>query len=272
MRRIQDPNLAPGDLFKGRDSGNNTPGTFIRRQWTNDLQEEVCLFIESTGMLLDTTFYVDGTGDRTQLQQAINDYVHRGNYYTVTGTADALILTPSATMKAPPTLEHGQVYRFDAPNPNTGASTLTIGVNTKPIKTVTGVDTPAGYLGFGETKARYDSVNEWFVADREIERGSNANGKYKKFSDGRMDLLVSGNNTAVLANTAPATFTRTVPATMFDILGAVSLAGSNLNGVLFLYAESATDVNTLTFRVWNASGASRTYIYDQDATVKTRWY
>ena len=89
MRRIQDTNVGPGDTFISRDPGTNTPGTKIRRAHKNDVQEEICRAIESTGEAVDTTLYSVGDGNRDQLAQMIAHYGSGGavNYIESAGSA-----------------------------------------------------------------------------------------------------------------------------------------------------------------------------------------
>jgi hypothetical protein len=108
---------------------------------------------------------------------------YSGEYMTAGGTANAITLTTA--YGTPVTeLSVGMQFRFTASTLNTGASTINVdGVGAVTVKTVTGADTPAGYIRDDVyTTVIYDGTN--FVANRSIERGSNSNGDYIRFEDG----------------------------------------------------------------------------------------
>lgn len=98
------------------------------------------------------------------------------------GTANAITLAAAYKREA---LSHGDVLRFRATSTNTGASTIKLdGLAVVPAVTVTGAAMPAGYIRTGvDTVAVYDGAR-WIV-DRAPEHGSNANGTYTRYADGR---------------------------------------------------------------------------------------
>jgi hypothetical protein len=101
---------------------------------------------------------------------------------TYGGTANAITLAAAYKREA---LSHGDVLRFRATSTNTGASTIKLdGLAAVPAVTVTGAAMPAGYIRTGvDTVAVYDGAR-WIV-DRAPEHGSNANGTYTRYADGR---------------------------------------------------------------------------------------
>jgi hypothetical protein len=99
---------------------------------------------------------------------------------TVGGSANALALT------SPVVLATGAKLRFRATSANTGAATIALnGGAAKDCRTITGAVLPSGYIRTdADTEAVYDGT--YWVLDREIERGSNANGDFTRFADGRL--------------------------------------------------------------------------------------
>lgn len=103
------------------------------------------------------------------------------------GTPNAVLLTYGQSA-----LVVGQQVRFRAINANTGATTINLdGLGAIACRTVTGVALPAGYIRTGvETVATYDGT--FWVVDRMVERGSNANGEWVRYADGRQECKHSG--------------------------------------------------------------------------------
>ncbi|MDP2737226.1 MAG: DUF2793 domain-containing protein [Pseudorhodobacter sp.] len=104
-----------------------------------------------------------------------------GAFATCGGSANALTLATGGSL---PSLPTGLKLRFIATATNTAAATVAVdGLAVKTIKTVTGAVLPAGYLRTGRvTEMTWDGVS--FIAERQIERGSNGNGSYVKWADG----------------------------------------------------------------------------------------
>lgn len=114
-----------------------------------------------------------------------------GPYMTYGGTANAVTLT-SVNQKAIASLVTGMQLRFRATAENTGAMTINPdGLGAITVKTITGVDTPADYIRTDvDTVVTYDGTH--FIADRQIERGSNANGEYVRWADGTQSFEFLG--------------------------------------------------------------------------------
>jgi hypothetical protein len=103
------------------------------------------------------------------------------------GTADAVALTTGGKISG--TVPTGLQVRFRASDPNTGATTIALDGGT-PIacRTITGVALPSGYIRTDvDTVAIYDGT--FWVLDRQIERGSNANGTFTRWADGTMECI-----------------------------------------------------------------------------------
>jgi len=103
---------------------------------------------------------------------------------TVGGTADAITLTTGASL---PSLPTGLQLRWRAGSANTGATTINVdGLGAQACVTVTGAALPAGYIRTDiDTEAEWDGAN-WKVR-RETESGSNSDGVWTRFADGRQE-------------------------------------------------------------------------------------
>lgn len=104
-------------------------------------------------------------------------------YVTYGGTANAITLTGALPAGAS-SIPVGTQVRFRATATNTGATTINLdGVGAVACRTITGVALPSGYIRTGvDTVASFDGT--YWVLDRQIEYGSNANGEYTRFADG----------------------------------------------------------------------------------------
>lgn len=98
------------------------------------------------------------------------------------GSADAITLTTGAGITGTPPA--GLRLRFRAGAANTGAATIALdGGAAIDCRTITGVALPAGYIRTDtDTEATFDGT--YWVLDRKLERGSNANGLYTRYPDG----------------------------------------------------------------------------------------
>lgn len=107
-------------------------------------------------------------------------------FCSVGGTANARTLTTGANLLS---LSAGQRLVFIPPATNTASTTFAVdGLAPVTGKTVTGVNLPADYLRAGvPTFAIFDGTN--LVVDRMTEYGSNANGHYWRYADGKQECL-----------------------------------------------------------------------------------
>lgn len=147
--------------------------------------------------------------------------IHGSALRGLVGVAQTVGGTPNAITVDMPTggLAGGLTFMFRPASTNSGATTLNLsGTGVKGCITVTGAALPAGYLVAGEpTLVRYNGTS--FVIERSVEYGSNANGEYWRYADGRQICSVAGGGqdtttasgslfmtTAVTTWTFPATF------------------------------------------------------------------
>lgn len=99
----------------------------------------------------------------------------------VGGSANARTLTSGAGFAAIPA---GLALRFLAPAANTGSATINLdGLGAQPCVTITGAPLPAGYIRPDTDTLAIWTGSAWML-DRQIERGSNANGEYTRWADG----------------------------------------------------------------------------------------
>ena len=91
----------------------------------------------------------------------------------------------------------GTRVRFRAATPNTGSATINLdGHGARQCRTITGAVLPAGYIrSDAETEATFNGTH--WILNRETESGSNSNGIWFRFADGRQycesqGLLQSG--------------------------------------------------------------------------------
>lgn len=104
-----------------------------------------------------------------------------GLWCTYGGTANAVALTYGVAA-----VTTGTMVRFKATAANTGPATINLdGKGAIACRTIKGDVLPADYIRTDAlTSAWYDGTH-WIV-DRQIEVGTNANGIYTKYADGRM--------------------------------------------------------------------------------------
>jgi hypothetical protein len=180
-------------------------------------------------------------------------------YVTYGGTANAITLTGALPAGAS-SIPVGTQVRFRATAANTGSSTINLdGVGAVACRTITGVDLPSGYIRTGvDTVASFDGT--YWVLDRQIERGSNANGDYTRFADGNQICIhsITGSATTTAAGSI---FTSgddswTFPAAFVSTTGLALAATSNFAGRwINVYAATTT---TATIRQFNATSNAST--------------
>lgn len=180
-------------------------------------------------------------------------------YVTYGGTANAITLTgalPTGASSVP----IGTQVRFRATAANTGATTISLdGLSAVACRTVTGVALPSGYIRTdADTVATFDGT--YWVLDRQIERGSNANGEYIRLADGAQICThaITGSATTTASGSiyTSGDDTWTFPAAFASTTGLAFAGTSNFVGRwLNIYAATTT---TATIRQFNASSNAST--------------
>jgi len=198
----------------------------------------------------------------------------------VGGTANAITLTAFDV----DTLLAGQQVRFLATVTNTGATTINLDTSgTTTCKTLTGAALPAGYIRTDVyTTATYNGT-DWIV-DREPEYGSNANGYYWRYADGRQECYLRKQITYTAATymsatwSFPASFASGTLANVNANIDATSWGGNVPAGLAMGDVETAIGnaLNTYAgIQVWTRTGAvslvggNNCYVY---CAAVGRWY
>ena len=202
---------------------------------------------------------------------------HRGNlipsaYAACGGTANAITLTSGWSMAAIPT---GLQLRFRATAANTGAVTIAVdGLAAVAAKTVTGASLPGGYIRTGvNTAATWDGGN-WIV-DRQIERGSNANGDYVRYPDGSQLATVIGLYNAGMTSGQTVTGSWTYPAaflsgaTTLALFNCRSTSGANDQAAQRLSAAGSAGASSCDWAIYCATAISTARL---DIVAQGRWY
>lgn len=106
-------------------------------------------------------------------------FISSKSWATYGGSANAITLTAGYVA-----LVRGTQVRFRATAANTGAATINLdGLGARQCRTITGAVLPPGYIRTDvDTEATYDGT--YWVVDRQIEQGSNANGTFARLAVG----------------------------------------------------------------------------------------
>lgn len=106
----------------------------------NSLKDELENIVTSTGITLSSS-------DNFQIAKSVANYISAGDFYTESGTANAYVLSPVSSRKAPTAYVTGMRVRFFPGNANSGASTINVsGLGVKNIKNFGGTDLAAGVI------------------------------------------------------------------------------------------------------------------------------
>ena len=194
-------------------------------------------------------------------------------HYTIAGTANARTITTGLSLAAIPT---GMEVRFSTATVNTTTTTLNVdGLGAVTCKTVTGADLPSGYIRANViTTARYNGTN-WII-DREIERGSNANGEFVKFADGTQICTATISETLGVETasgsifTSPSDLTWTYPNafTNLDAIAGTSVRNDRFGWIAIRSRTSSAAIYRHCFSASLAAGSASTALL----TATGRWY
>ena len=134
-----------------QDIATKVEGSQLTAAEFNQIPSEIENAITSTGQTLTNA-------DVRQLVKAIAIYAAKGDFYTSTGTADAITLNPVSQMQAPTAYYLGMRIRFIATADNTGPVTIAVGtLGTVSLYNNEGEDLATGDITSGiEYSATYD--------------------------------------------------------------------------------------------------------------------
>jgi hypothetical protein len=173
-------------------------------------------------------------GGRVQIGAGVLNWggapVQTSRRATVAGTANALAISTDTGLHASPAT--GLQIRFRASAANTGAATIALDGGTAiACRTITGAVLPAGYIRTdADTVARYDGTH--WILDRAAERGSNANGSWVRYADGKQECRLTAFDIA-FSQATHCQSNWTYPAEFIAqpaISGVVNQNGSSLSG------------------------------------------
>jgi hypothetical protein len=194
-------------------------------------------------------------------------------HYTIGGTADVRTITTGLSLAAIPT---GMEIRFLTATTNTGSMTLNVdSIGAVTCKTFSGANLPAGYIRANIlTVARYDGTN-WII-DRQVERGSNANGEFVKFADGTQICTATISETLGVETasgsifTSPSDLTWTFPNAFVnvDAVTGSSVRGDRVGGISIRSRTTTTAIYRHWFATSLASGGTSLAILQ----AVGRWY
>jgi hypothetical protein len=194
-----------------------------------------------------------------------------GDYMAYGGTANSITLTSTNTLPNS-TLNVGDRVRFIATTTNTGPTTISVdGGAATACVTPTGVALPAGFIRTDVvTECEYDGSS--FVVSRKVESGSNANGEWTRWEDGKAILSVvkTGESVTFIPSGAIFGVVKTYPLPI-SIVSVSSYAASAADAGAWGTGNSAstTQFNVAIFRTTSGSTSGTTNI---SATVVGKWY
>ena len=122
-----------------QDIATKVEGSQLTAAEFNQIPSEIENTITSTGQTLTNV-------DVRQLVKAIAIYAAKGDFYSATGTADVIALSPVSQMQAPTAYHLGMRIRFIATADNTGPVTISVGT----LGTVSLYNNEGADLGPGE--------------------------------------------------------------------------------------------------------------------------
>lgn len=198
---------------------------------------------------------------------------------TYGGSANAITLTSGLGLTAIP---DGFKVIFRATATNTGTMTANLdGLGAKSVRTVTGVNTPSGYIrlsaspGFVTTEMRWSATGDYWIADRLIERNSNADGTFVRWADGTMDCtgpIISSSGVSITTASGggfrgtPDAWTYRVPFAAIPDVTILNRGNNHLIGALA--ALSATSVTPFVWRPDSSASVNTSY----QGRAIGRWY
>jgi hypothetical protein len=109
---------------------------------------------------ITSTGQTPSTSDLNQVAKTMADYAAVSTFYTDSGSADAYVLTPITTFKAPHAYINGMEIRFRAGNAGTGgAATVNVGgLGVESLKESDGVTNPSSIPTTEDSEYRYDGT------------------------------------------------------------------------------------------------------------------
>ncbi len=186
------------------------------------------------------------------------------------GSANAITLTTGAGLSG--TIPTGLQLRFRAASANTGATTIALdGGSAIACRTVTGVALPAGYIRTNaETVATYDGA--FWVLEREMEYGSNANGTFARYANGRMECqrICAVDHSSTGRQTFPWAAVFTGGTT--DVGASIAFADTTVISRINRYTNCVASSTTVSAVVLIGTGGTESETRNHVMTGTGRWY
>lgn len=207
--------------------------------------------------------------DTTKWAQIADFPIPHERVCTYGGTANAILLTSGLGLAQIP---KGFKVVFNASAANTGAMTASLdGLPAKPVKTITGADTPSGFIrvtaapDFVTTEMRWSSDGDCWIARRAPETGSNSNGTFTRLEDGTV-FMEGSLNGAPVENSSGGVYRSNELTVTYPI--SVSSPRTNINVSSAL--RWANMITSSAYRQWAgaSSATASSAIYNSTA----RWY
>lgn len=222
----------------------------------------------------DTLAMVQGGATKKVTLSQLQGSINSAAFCTAGGTANALTLTTNYLPAKSLSYVSGTRWRGRVGTTNTGASTVNVdGLGIKSLVTVTGAALPAGYIRTDvDTEFTYDFVLDKVKVGRETEYGSNANGEFWKYADGRLDCGFTATTSVTTVNSSGSVFLASSPAYTFaspfistpKVIVSGADSGSGLSAL-------RTSLTTTTVTV-NCYGASVSGKVTPEYTATGKWY
>ena len=219
----------------------------------------------------------DTTADKVMLSDHAWRGAQLGDYFTYGGTANAITLT-SANLRAGGTLIKGMKFRFEATATNTGATTIAVdGGSAITCVTPTGVALPAGFIRTDVfTECEYDGSS--FVVSRKVESGSNANGEWTRWEDGRQECTKSQSGTSSEFAFITVTFSRVFSIILYvnGIENGSGIGNNNGSGQYLSVRTNAVPISSTDAVLFNLQGGLNNRLNNTDYAfnfkAEGKWY
>lgn len=220
--------------------------------------------------------YVLANDNNGTWRMYVDDSRRTSPYATAGGTANAITLSINHIPSRLTAYTQGDKVRARIGATNTGAATLAVdGLSAVNVVTVTGAALPAGYIRTDvDTEFTYNG-SAW-VASRERELGSNANGSFTRHADGTLECFTSMTETSgavsadgvIYSSTTPTTWT--LPAALISAGTAQAVVSAQVAGIIWFNGRlnSTTDVQVTKFTGRSTESTARVF----RATVTGFWY
>lgn len=154
-----------------QDLNNKITGSTLTAAEWNEVPTEMQNMIVQTGQALSS-------GDLNQLGKAVSEYSGAGDFYSDSGTPDAIVLTKTGSIQSPAAYFDGMRVRFRKGSTNTGATTINVAtLGVKDVRDQTGAALAAGAMTASlPYECFYDLASDFFVLGTDALAGGGGGG------------------------------------------------------------------------------------------------